>query len=135
MVESREFDIGAALNSLIARSGKQKLALATHLGVSEQAVQKWVKQGTIAREHIRGICEFLDCSADELLGIVPIGQSAQSSSQPLRLDRSIVESVAQSLLDTYSQEGLVYDFTKEWELFVELYDAAVQGDLRSRVVK
>lgn len=132
MVELSDFDVGATLNTLIARSGRQKLELAAKLGVTEQAVQKWVKTGKIARHHIRGICEFIDCSADELLGIVPIGKSIYTHSQPMRLDPSIVESVANSLLDTYTEEGLVYDFTKEWELFIELYDSAIQGDLRSR---
>lgn len=79
MVEVNDDHVGPNLEALIQRSGKQKLALAAHLGVSEQAVQKWIKKGTLAREHIRTICEFLGCSADELLGLVPIGGEASQS--------------------------------------------------------
>jgi hypothetical protein len=53
-----------------------------------------------------------------------------SHSQALRLNKSIVASVARTLLDTYAAEGMTYDFTQEWELFVDLYDAAVRGELR-----
>jgi len=86
MVELTDEHVGPNLEALIRRSGKQKLALANHLNVSEQAVQKWIKKGTLAREHIRSICEFLNCSADELLGLVPINEA--QSRQVARFETS-----------------------------------------------
>jgi hypothetical protein len=95
MVESGQFDIGARLNALIARSGKQKTALANFLDVSPQAIQSWVNKGNFAREHVRPICQFLGCSADELFGLAPIASRAASTpreSQPVGIDVEMLKS-------------------------------------------
>lgn len=126
MVKSEKFDVGAALNALIARSGKQKLELAAHMGVSEQAVQKWIKQGKIAREHIRGICLFLNCSADELLGLTPFrddGEQAPAGhSQTVRLDHEIVRGVARAMHDTAKELRVSLGIKQAVYLFAELYE-------------
>lgn len=123
MVKSEKFDVGAALNALIARSGKQKLELAAHMGVSEQAVQKWIREGKLAREHIRGICLFLDCSADELLGLTPIRSSKSapdSHSQPLRLDPTMIAETHHALQRRYAKVG-GYKIEEQPEIFVTAY--------------
>lgn len=108
MVKSDKFDVGAALDALITRAGKQKLELAVHMGVSEQAVQKWVKEGKIAREKVRDICLFLGCSADELLGLVPIRDEKTSwggESQPLRLDPKMLSETHKVLRTLEHKQG------------------------------
>lgn len=109
MVESDNFDIGATLNQLIARSTQSKVALAEHLGVSPQAVQKWVNQGSIAREHIRSICQFLDCSADELFGLVPMGSAPLSQSQSLEIDTEMLKSAIVAVKEALKAMGLELD--------------------------
>jgi len=116
MVKSEKFDVGAALNVLIARSGKQKLELAVHMGVSEQAVQKWLKDGKIARENIAEICRFLDCSADELLGLVPICDrttQAGGQSQPLKLDPERIAELATVLAERWKDVPGGFDLRNE----------------------
>jgi hypothetical protein len=95
MVDTGQFDIGARLNALIARSGKQKNALANFLDVSPQAIQNWVNKGNFAREHVRPICQFLGCSADELFGLAPIASRAaqpQRESQAVGIDVEMLKS-------------------------------------------
>ena len=121
MVKSDNFDVGAALNALIARSGKQKLELAVHLGVSEQAVQKWTKRGTIARENVAEICRFLGCSADELLGLAPIRTAVEKESQPVRLDPAMIAETHAALRRRYAKVG-GYDIERHPELFVVAYE-------------
>lgn len=109
MVTSENFDIGATLNALIARSGKQKKALAEYTGVSEQAVQKWINQGTIAREKVREICTFLDCSADELFGLAPIAEDVRSESQLLGIDTEMLKSAIVAVKEALRSLGLELD--------------------------
>jgi DNA-binding Xre family transcriptional regulator len=95
MVANDQFDLGERLNALIARSGKQKTALASHLDVSPQAVQKWINEGTLARQHVRPICQFLHCSADELFGLTPIqprGSQSPRESQHEGIDVEMLKS-------------------------------------------
>jgi DNA-binding Xre family transcriptional regulator len=123
MVNQDDFDVGAALDALLTRSGKQKKLLAEYMGVSEQAVQKWIKQGTIAREHIKKLCQFLGCSADELLGIQPIRESAPlSHSRSVRQDPKIIRGVARAMQDTADELGVRLTIREAVELGAELYD-------------
>lgn len=122
MVNKDNFDIGAALDTLIARAGKPKNLLAAHMGVSEQAVQKWIKKGTIAREHIPALCTYLGCSADELLGLRPIGKEMVSGSQSVRLDWDIVEGVALALQDTVAELRVTPPITSLIEVFARTYE-------------
>lgn len=67
---------GARLRTLMDRAGVSQADLAAALGVSPTAVHaKWIGEGKIARERIPAICRILRCSADELLGLVPIRSS------------------------------------------------------------
>lgn len=52
--------------------------LASEVGVTKQAVGKWRKDGTIARDKIAPICLALSASADELLGLKPIDAVAEA---------------------------------------------------------
>lgn len=123
MVTKENFDVGAALDALIARSGKQKNLLAAHMGVSEQAVQKWIKKGTIAREHIRELCDYLDCSADELLGIRPIGKVASAGhSQSMRLDQDIILGVARAMQDISTELNIALGVRASIEIAAEMYE-------------
>lgn len=125
MVKLSEFDIGATLSVLIDRSGKTKLALAAYLGVSEQAVQKWVKKGTLAREHVRGICQFLECSADELFGLAPIGEHPAGHSQSVRLDPEILAATIKGLRLRDKRANRVYslaDIEEDPARFIEAYE-------------
>jgi DNA-binding Xre family transcriptional regulator len=121
MVKLENFDVGAALNALIARSGKEKKALAAHMGVSEQAVQKWIKEGKLAREHVRQICLFLDCSADELLGLAPIRAETGSQSQLVRLDPAMIAETHAALRRRYAKVG-GYNIEHQPELFAVAYE-------------
>jgi DNA-binding Xre family transcriptional regulator len=128
MVNSDEFDVGAALDALITRSSKQKKLLAEHMNVSEQAVQKWIRQGTIAREHIRKLCLYLGCSADELLGIRPIEETAQQGqSHPPRLDQNIIRGVARAMQDISKELNIVLTTRQAVEVAAELYERVGEG--------
>lgn len=120
MVTKQEFDGGAALHALLTRAKRQRLELAHHLGVSEQAVQKWLKGGGIAHEHMAKLCRYLDCSADELLGLRPIDEIGGSHS--MRLDRDIVEGVALALQDTVKELRAVPSITSIIDVFARTYD-------------
>jgi len=67
---------GVRLQELMLRIGVNDVAVGDAIGVSSQAVSKWRRTGAIAREHIKPLCVFLMCSADELLGLRPIGKHA-----------------------------------------------------------
>lgn len=126
MVKPDDFDIGAALNALIARSGKEKKALAAHMGVSEQAVQKWIKEGKIARDNVREICLFLGCSADELLGLIPIRDDATapaSQSQLVRLDPVMLSETHAALSNLERKQGRKFSLEESdyAAQFVQLY--------------
>lgn len=123
MVTDENLAVGAALEALIARSGRQKNLLAVHMGVSEQAVQKWIKQGTLAREHIKRLCLYLGCSADELLGIRPIDKTANySHSHAVRLNPKIIRGVARAMQDTAQELGVSLGIRDAVELGAELYE-------------
>jgi DNA-binding Xre family transcriptional regulator len=129
---THKFNIGPTLNKLVARSGKQKNAIAAHMGVSDQAVQKWLKKGTVAREHVPTLCAYLDCSADELFGMRPIGEPASASrSHTARLDPDIVQAVARAMQDT-AQELKVSIGTKDVvEIFAEMYERIGESGLNT----
>lgn len=68
---------GDRLRVLMDRSAVSVATLARALDVSDQGVQKWLRTGQIARTSIPGICRAIRCSADELLGLVPIASAAR----------------------------------------------------------
>lgn len=76
MVESNQHD-GDRLRQLMARAGVTQAKVAEAMGVSPTAVgSKWLTQGAIARHHIANLCALLNCTSDELLGIIPIAPRA-----------------------------------------------------------
>ncbi|NKJ21988.1 helix-turn-helix transcriptional regulator [Dyella sp. SG609] len=109
MKKKEEFNAGAVLDQLIARSGKSKAALARHLDVSPQAIQNWLKSGGYAREHIKPICLFLDCSADELVGLREPAPQVQSESQDSGLDLETLKSALAAVKEAASAMDVVID--------------------------
>jgi hypothetical protein len=43
------------------------------VGLTDSGVGKWFRSGTVARQRIADLCRAIHCSADELFGLVPIG--------------------------------------------------------------
>lgn len=97
-----ELHDGARLQLLMRRSGVRPAELADATGKSVQAVGKWVRTGAIARDVIPPICRRLNCSSDELLGLIPIEKiSGEASPAPLWVTSSAAhERLWKSLSET-----------------------------------
>jgi hypothetical protein len=74
-------ELGRRIVALMARNkvlnnggAASKAQLATATGVSPSAAGGWANKGTVARQQIVPVCKALKCSADELLGMKPIGE-------------------------------------------------------------
>lgn len=86
---------GKRLAKLMQRAKVTDAKLAAATGASVQAVGKWKRLGVIARERIPAICAKLNCSSDELLGLVPIRSVGEEPAhyhtgmEPARLRRAI----------------------------------------------
>lgn len=63
---------GTRLRLLMSRANINTSTLSRAMNVTTQAVEKWLASGQIARAQIAPLCRVLRCSADELLGLVPI---------------------------------------------------------------
>lgn len=111
MVETQEFDVGRRLRELIDRSLRTQVDVAAHMGVSTQAVQKWVNKGTFAREHVRKLCEFIDCTPDELFGFAPVASqvASQRQSQSVGIDLEMLKSAIVSVKEALRRFGLELD--------------------------
>ena len=111
MVETHEFDVGRRLKELIERSPRTQVALAAHMGVSPQAVQKWINKGAFAREHVRRICQFIDCTPDELFGFAPVAAEVASrrQSQSVGIDLEMLKSAIVSVKEALRSFGLELD--------------------------
>lgn len=68
------------------RSGQEvsDSVIAAATGTSPTGVGKWFKNGAVARQKLPDLCRTIQCSADELLGLVAIGENPLP---PLDLDR------------------------------------------------
>lgn len=95
--------------------------VAVRMNISPQTLQNWEPRG-VSRDGALKAQATYGCDANWILS---------GTKSPLRVDRSIVRSVARTLLKGYSREKMKYDFTEEWGLFADLYDAAITGDLHS----
>jgi DNA-binding Xre family transcriptional regulator len=107
-----EFHLGERLGELIERSGKPQTALASHMGVSTQAVQKWINTGGFAREHVRRICKFLGCTPDQLFGYAPIDaqeMAPESQSQSMEVDLEMLKSAIAATKEAFAAFGRVMD--------------------------
>jgi hypothetical protein len=75
---SRRIKAILARNKAMKNGGATtKAQIAKSAGVSRTAAGKWVELGEIARENIAPLCSALKCSADELLGMRPLGAAAE----------------------------------------------------------
>lgn len=73
---------GDRLRKLMARAGVSQADLTREIDVTAQAVGKWLRTGQIAREHLPGICRYLRCTSDELLGLAPITEPSAEAAAP-----------------------------------------------------
>lgn len=125
--------IGDRLKELRIAAGMNQPEFAAIVGTTKQYVSQ-LESGKNRKpngEFMEGWARHFKVSLRWLVsGTGPKYAGTATDGAP-RLDRAIVAAVAQSLHDTYDREHLTYNFTEEWELFVDLYDAAVQGELRS----
>lgn len=93
---------GTRLFALMSRAGISKSDLAAALNVSPTTVgARWIGEGKIARERIKEICRLLRCSADELLGIIPIMSSSQVAESLGTYN--VLDSSARALLNGFSR--------------------------------
>ena len=124
MVEEREFDVGRRLKELIERSPHTQVALAAHMGVSTQAVQKWINTGSFARDHVRRICQFIDCTPDELFGFAPVAAevASQRQSQPVGIDLEMLKSAIVSVKEALRGFGLELDAFVAAPLIASAYE-------------
>lgn len=93
---------GTRLRALIARRGMSHAEFAEAAGVSLQSVLTvWIGQGKIARARIPMICDLLNCSADELLGLRTLARPSQVA-EALSTYRSL-SADARALLDAFDR--------------------------------
>lgn len=64
--------LGRTIKSRLKALGRTQAWLAEQVGVSENAVSKWIKTGKISRENIRPVAEALQISVAQLLDPHPI---------------------------------------------------------------
>lgn len=114
MVPAHAHD-GDRLIALMRRAGVSDAQLAEATKVSVQAVGKWRATGEIARNRLARVCETLQCSADELLGLQPISTTAGRRSL-IAYDRARMEIALRGADDLLASAG-----------------AGAQIDLRTRV--
>ncbi len=65
MVESQK--TGSAIKAALRRLGRTQGWLAAEMDVSDAAVSKWIRKGTIAREHVARVADLLEIPASVLL--------------------------------------------------------------------
>lgn len=75
------------LHSLLKAGRRRQVELATHLGVSEPSVSRWVaRRADIPAKHIRPIAEFLGVSALDVLAVATVietaGEAASERAEP-----------------------------------------------------
>lgn len=106
--------------------------VAARMNISPQTLQNWEPRG-VSKDGALKAQAVYGCDANWILGGGAVGPvwGSYVARSPICLDRTIVEDVARTLLETYEREHLVYDFTEEWELFADMYDDAAQGSLQS----
>lgn len=68
---------GDRLRLIMDRERVSAATVAKVLDVSPTAVGKWLRTGQLSRNHIAPLCRLLRCSADELLGLVPLATTAK----------------------------------------------------------
>lgn len=129
MVDPEETNDGVRLDALMKRAGVKPRQLAEAAGVSEVAVGKWISEGTISRTRIPIICRTLKCSADELLGLVPIrseGSSVREVDGHYAVDRTLMHQAI-----AWTMEGLELDGGRTAEetaaLILAIFDMLVES--------
>jgi transcriptional regulator with XRE-family HTH domain len=63
--------IGKTIKSRLKAMDRTQAWLAEHVGVSENAVSKWIKTGEISRENIKAVADALEISVAHLLDLSP----------------------------------------------------------------
>lgn len=99
MVHTDEQHDGDRLRALMARAKVSQATLARALDLSPTAVGKWFRAGQISRSQIAPICRLLRCSADELLGLVPIAPAAAIAEA--RATYSVMRPDVKTLIEKY----------------------------------
>ncbi|WP_299733892.1 XRE family transcriptional regulator [uncultured Endozoicomonas sp.] len=88
MVES---DIAHRISVAIERSGKSQRKVAIEIGVTPQAITKWLKTGNISRESLDGLAKATGVSASWLLsGIGSMDRELDYNVVPLPNNRKVV---------------------------------------------
>jgi transcriptional regulator with XRE-family HTH domain len=64
--------LGKTIKSRLKALGRTQAWLAEQVGVSENAVSKWIKTGEISRANIEPVTEALDISVSQLLDQNPM---------------------------------------------------------------
>lgn len=82
--------IGSKIANRLKAIGKPQSWLAEQVGVSVNAVSKWIRTGKIATINARAVAKALGISTDQLLGqeVMDLGDSQQPASRLERLNLS-----------------------------------------------
>lgn len=119
---------GDRLSALMRRAGIGDAALAAGTERSVQAVGKWKATGQIAREVIPGICRTLKCSADELLGLVPIQQIGEEPAPySFRPQREMLRDAMTIVERALAQPRVQITAEGRAEITLEVYEILQQG--------
>lgn len=85
--------LGTTIRTRLQQLSKTQVWLADELGVSNNAVSKWIATGKISRENSIAAAKALDISVDELLGEESAGrgQDEDSADEVLRKAAEMLE--------------------------------------------
>jgi hypothetical protein len=121
MVEQHD---GDRLRILMDRSGTSDQDLAEATEASVQAVGKWKHTGQFARDRIVQICREVRCSADELLGLVPIDRIAETPAHyHAMLDRDRLQVAVRVVEQGLARaDGVILAPEGKAELIMAIYD-------------
>lgn len=119
---------GDRLIALMRRAEVSDGQLSAATNRSVQAIGKWKATGKIARDRIPAICRRLRCSADELLGLVPIHRIGEDPAPySFRPNRETLRDAMLIVERALTQPGVRVSVEGRVEITLEVYEVLQQG--------